>query len=181
MNLYLLQQYRFIQDLYKNESYLDILMNIDDFFDILNIYIFPNWFDAEVVDMKCYKHYTNIILKQPKDKMPHPKGGVTLSKYDCLVKYKETNEYLPKEVKGVIDLEINPKNGKKAAKMEKKPIWLVDIMIPNRLIINDDVYDLESIQDKMEKDDENSQELESVVDNNEAMAVDNQQMMPQQM
>ena len=62
MNLYLLQQYQFIQRLYKNESYLDVLMNIDDFFDILHIYAFPNWLDAEVVDVKFMKYFTNIVI-----------------------------------------------------------------------------------------------------------------------
>ena len=63
MNLYLLQQYQFIQRLYKNNSYLDVMMNIDDFFDILNVYAFPKWLDAQVVDVTFMKYYTNVILK----------------------------------------------------------------------------------------------------------------------
>ena len=174
MNLYILEQYQFIQNLYKNEDYLDILMNIDDFFDILSVYVFPNWFEAEVVEMKCLKHFTNIVLKQPVEKMPHPKAGVELSKYNCIVKYKKTFEHLPKEVKSEDDLTINKKTGKKCAKIEKRQIWLVDILIPNKLIINDNIYDLQTIQQKLENDDEQSDDLESVVNNNEDMAIDNQ-------
>lgn len=175
MNLYLLRQYQFIQDLYQNESYLNILMNIDDFFDILNIYAFPNWIDSEIIGVKCMKHFTNIILKQSRDKMPHPKAGVVLTKYDCIVKYKKTNEWLPKQYKGFDDIVIDEKTGKKRAKMEKKPIWVVDILIPNRLLINDDVYDINAIQKKLDAENDDNEELGSMVSNEETVESNNQQ------
>ena len=99
MNLYLLQQYQFIQRLYKNNSYLDVMMNIDDFFDILNVYAFPKWLDAQVVDVTFMKYYTNVILKADRDDKnkekymcPDPKAGVLLTKYDCKVEYIKSNE-----------------------------------------------------------------------------------------
>lgn len=169
MNLYLLQQYKFIQNLYKNENYLDVLMNIDDFFDILNVYVFPNWFDAEVVEMKCMKHFTNIIIKQPYKKMPHPKGGVLLSKYGCIVKYKQTSEWKPVEYHTENDITTNEVTGKKQPKMKKEKIWLVDILIPNKHIINDNVYDLESIQKKIDDNNDEDENMESVVSNGDEL------------
>ena len=173
MNLYLLQQYQFIQRLYKNENYLDVLMNIDDFFDILHIYTFPNWLDAEVVDVKFMKYFTNIILKTPRsdnkkeDKCPDPKAGVVLTKYDCKVDYIKSYELLPKDVESENDVVIDDKTGKQRPKLERKNIWLVDILIPNKHIINDTVYDLEAIQNKLEDEDEEDENLESVVSNND--------------
>lgn len=167
MNLFLLQQYQFINDIYKNENYLDVLMNIDDFFDILNLYVFPNWFDAEVVEVKFLKHFTNIVLKTPRDKKPDEKGSVLLSKYDCLVKYKETYEYLPKEYKSEKDVKYNTRTGKIEPIMEKKDIWLVDILIPNKHILNDNVYDLDAIQKKIDDDKEVDGTAESLVSTNE--------------
>ena len=169
MNLYLLSQYKLIQHLYKDTNYLDILMNVDDFFDILNVYAYPNWFESEVVEFKIFKHYINIILKTPIDKMPHPNAGILLDKYGCTVKYKKTSEYLPVEIKSEKDLVIDKLTHKPRPKMEKVPCWLVDIMIPSKHIINDNVYDLESIQQKLEKDDDKSDDIESVVNNNDAM------------
>lgn len=165
MNLFLLQQYQFINDIYKNENYLDVLMNIDDFFDILNVYVFPNWFDAEVIEVKFLRHFTNIILKTPRDKKPDIKGSVLLSKYDCLVKYKESYEYLPKEYKTEKDIKYNTRTGKYEPIMEKKDIWLIDILIPNKHIINDNVYDLDAIQKKLDDKDDNDENIESVVSN----------------
>lgn len=173
MNLYLLQQYQFIQRLYKNENYLDVLMNIDDFFDILHIYAFPNWLDSEVVDVKFMKYFTNIILKSPRsdnkkeDKCPDPKAGVILTKYDCKVDYIKSYELLPKDVESEKDVVIDDKTGKQRPKLERKNVWLVDILIPNKHIINDTIYDLEAIQNKLEDENEEDENLESVVSNND--------------
>lgn len=167
MNLFLLQQYKFIQDLYKNEDYTDILINIDDFFDILNVYTFPNWLDAEVVELKFFKYYTNIILKAPLNKMPHPKGAQLLIKYDCQIKYKKTKEVLPVEVKEKDDVYFDQKSGDFRPKVEEKEVWLVDILIPNKHIINDQVYDLESAQEKVEDEQEDNENMENVVTNEE--------------
>ena len=175
MNLYLLQQYQFIQRLYKNNNYLDVLMNIDDFFDILHIYAFPNWLEAEVVDVKFMKYFTNIILKanrsedKSKDKCPDPKAGVVLTKYDCKVEYIKSDEVLPREVQSKDDITFDKRRQKYKPKIDKNDVWLVDILIPNKHIINDNVYDLEAIQDKLDEDKETNNELESVVSNNDDM------------
>lgn len=175
MNLYLLQQYQFIQRLYKNESYLDVLMNIDDFFDILHIYAFPNWLDAEVVDVKFMKYFTNIVIKSPRsddkkeDKCPDPKAGVILTKYDCKVEYTKSYEMLPVDVKSEKDVIVDNKTGRQRPKLKKEKIWLVDILIPNKHIINNNVYDLEAIQNKLEDDQDTDDNLESVVSNNDEM------------
>lgn len=175
MNLYLLQQYQFIQQLYKNNNYLDILLNIDDFFDILHIYAFSNWLDAEVVDVKFMKYFTNIILKSPrddnkkKDKCPDPKAGIILTKYDCKVEYEKTTEIVPKEVSSSKDMVYDKKTGRERPKMETKKIWLIDIMIPNKHIINDNVYDLDAIQQKIEDKDDESDSMENIVSNNDEL------------
>lgn len=165
MNLYILSQYQFIQNLYRNENYLDILINISDFFDILNIYAFPNWLDAEVVDLKVKKYFTNIVLKSPINKVPNPKGAIILGKYDCIVKYKQTTEYIPVAPKSDKDYIYDEKTGEMKPKIKKRKIFIVDIMIPNKHIINDKIYDLEAVQQKLDREAQNSEEVESVVNN----------------
>lgn len=178
MNLYLLQQYQFIQSLYKNNTYLDVLMNIDDFFDILHVYAFPNWIDAQVVDVKFMKYFTNVILKadrnekdKEKDKCPDPRAGVLLTKYDCKVEYIKTTEVLPVEVKSEKDVIFDKNTKKYRPKTQTNDVWIIDILIPNKHIINDKLFDLESIQAKIKSDDDESDSMESVVSNNDDLSM----------
>lgn len=157
MNLFILTQYKLIQELYKNDDFFEILINIDDFFDLINLYVFPNWLQSEIVDVDFLKYFTCITLKSPYEKMPHPKGANLLVKYDCQVKYRETYEYLPKDVQDIEDTIVDKRTGERVPKIEKKKVWLVDIMIPNKLIVNDNVFDLEGVQNKI-KDDKEAEE-----------------------
>lgn len=161
MNLYLLQQYQFIQKLYNNNNYLDVLLNIDDFFDILHLYAYKNWLEAEVVDVKFMKYFTSITLKalrddkdKSKDMCPDPKGGILLTKYDCKVEYTKTTEKMPREIKDKNDVVLDKKTGKYRPKIDTNKIWLIDILIPNKHIINNTVYDLQAVQDKLDDEKE---------------------------
>jgi hypothetical protein len=165
MNLFILSQYKLIQELYKDNSFLDTVINIDDFFDILNLYVYPNWLDCEIVEIKFLKYFTSVKLKSPYNKMPHPKGAVLLTKFDCQVKYKETYEYVVKEVHGVKDTYIDQKSGERKPKVEKKKVWIIDMLIPNKHIINDEIYNLEDAQDKINIDQEMEENMENVVSN----------------
>ena len=165
MNLFILSQYKLIQELSKDNSFLDTVINIDDFFDILNLYVYPNWLDCEIVEIKFLKYFTSVKLKSPYNKMPHPKGAVLLTKFDCQVKYKETYEYVVKEVHGVKDTYIDQKSGERKPKVEKKKVWIIDMLIPNKHIINDEIYNLEDAQDKINIDQEMEENMENVVSN----------------
>jgi hypothetical protein len=74
--------------------------------------------------------------------MPDPRGGERLLDYDCEVYYsKDTLEY-PVKVENPDDYEP----GTKMPKMAKKPIWLVTIVMPKKLMqeIQQGSLDLES-------------------------------------
>lgn len=167
MNLFILTQYKLIQELYKDNTFLDTLINIDDYFDVLNLYVYPNWLDCEIVDVKFLKYFTSIQLKSPYSKMPHPKGAVLLTKFDCQVKYKETYEYVVKEVNSIDDTYIDKKSGDRKPKVEKKKCWIIDILIPNKHIINDEIYDLDDAQIKIEEDQDDNEDLENAITNDE--------------
>lgn len=167
MNLFILSQYKLIQELYKSETFLDTVINIDDFFDVLNLYVYPNWLDCEIVEVKFLKYFTSIKLKSPYNKMPHPKGAILLTKFDCQVKYKETTEYVVKKVESIKDTYVDTKAGKRRPKVEKKKVWLIDMLIPNKHIINDEVYDLNDAQEKIDNEQETNDDMENIITNDE--------------
>ena len=78
-------------------------------------------------------------------------GGKRLLDYGCIVTYAEDEIEQPRRIKEPSD--IRP--GSKKGKMDKQPIWIVDIKMPKQLIFDvfqgtvsnkqDDNVDLESI------------------------------------
>lgn len=78
----------------------------------------------------------------PYKMMPDPRGGERLLDYDCEIYYsKDTLEY-PIKVETPDDFEP----GTKMPKLGKKPVWLVTIVMPKKLMqeIQQGSLDLES-------------------------------------
>lgn len=82
-----------VKRLNDNEHLLDILIEIENFMDSLDLYVFKNWIDGIIVDGPNVKrHWASIILKFDYDKMPDPQGGMRLIKHGCNVYFKESQE-----------------------------------------------------------------------------------------
>ena len=64
----------------------------------------------------------------------------------------ETTEAVMREVIIISDEYYDAVNQKYRPKVDKKKCWCVTVMIPNRLIMNDNVFDLELAQKKMKED-----------------------------
>ena len=93
--------------------------------------------------------------------MPDPRGGERLLDYDCEVYYaKDMLEY-PIKVKDPDDFEA----GTKMPKMAKKPVWLVTIVMPKKLMqeiqqgsleLEGATLDLEDIESAYEEGEESA-------------------------
>jgi hypothetical protein len=70
----------------------------------------------------------------PEDKMPDPMGGKRLLDYDCKVGYKRSNLIVPRKIENPDDIRPGTKKGK----LDRKPIWIVQIQMPKKLIA--DIY-----------------------------------------
>lgn len=131
---------QFIKKLNDSESLTDILIQMEDFLDSLDIYVFKNWFEGEIVEgPEVRRYWVSMTLKYDYDKMPDPAGAERLLKSGTKVIFRKSSEKKPVEVKGPDDLEPNKK-----PKMEDIKIWLVEIQIPRRFIEELDDADLEN-------------------------------------
>ena len=74
--------------------------------------------------------------------MPDPRGGERLLDYGCEIKYIKDHLEYPVKVKNPNDF----KPGTKFPKMARTPIWLVEIVMPKKLMqeINQGSVELES-------------------------------------
>ena len=68
------------------------------------------------------------------DKMPDPSGGKRLLDYDCRVTYKKDRIIKPRKIRTPDDVRPGTKKGK----LDTHPIWVVEIMMPKKLIA--DIY-----------------------------------------
>jgi hypothetical protein len=78
----------------------------------------------------------------PYKKMPDPRGGERLLDYGCEIKYKKDILEYPIKVKDQNDFQP----GTRVPKLAKTPIWLVEIVMPKKLMqeINQGSLELES-------------------------------------
>lgn len=124
-----------IKEVYGANNSLGIVKDFERVLDELDIYVYENWEDGELVLGPVVNRYTvECAFMWPIDKMPNPDGGKRLLDYDCKVSYKKDKLLVPRKI-------LNPDDyrpGSKKGKIDEKPVWLVNIVIPKKLM--QDIY-----------------------------------------
>ena len=119
------------KEIFMTDSSLATLLDFERVLDELDTYVFAHWKEGELVEGPIYeKYFVTCTFMWPYKLMPDPRGGERLLDYDCEVYYsKDTLEY-PIKVENPDDFEA----GTKMPKMAKKPVWLVTIVMPKKLM-----------------------------------------------
>jgi hypothetical protein len=131
------------KEIYMSDSSLTTLLDFERVLDELDTYVFKNWKQGELVQGPVYeKYFVTCTFMWPKKLMPDPRGGERLLSYDCEVYYSKDMLEYPIKLKSPDDYEP----GTKMPKMGKKPVWLVTIVMPKKLMqeIQQGSVDLES-------------------------------------
>lgn len=148
-----------------SDSLTDVLIQMEDFMDSLDLYVFKNWFEGEIVQGPDIRRYwVSMILKYPYEEMPDPAGAERLIKHGVKVVYRRSSQEEPVDVETPDDLLSNNK-----PRMELKKIWLIEIQIPRRFIEELDDSDLElhaddelvDVEDVSDARDENIDDTEA--------------------
>lgn len=112
-------------------SNLTTLMDFERVLDELDLYAFRNWKQGELVAGPEYERYfVHCTFMWPYKMMPDPTGGERLLDYGCEVKYKKDFLMYPVTVKSAAD--FTP--GTRMNRLSKKPVWLVEIVMPKKLM-----------------------------------------------
>jgi hypothetical protein len=131
------------KDIFMTDSAVSTLMDFERVLDELDLYAFANWKQGELVEGPIYeKYFVKCTFMWPYKKMPDPKGAARLSDYDCEVNFKQDFFEHPKHVKKPSDF----KPGTKVPRLVKTPVWLVEIIMPKKLMkdIEQGALELES-------------------------------------
>lgn len=125
-----------IQQLYSNNSSLSTLKDFERVLDEMDMYVYKNWRDGELAEGPIVdRHWITASFMWPRANMPDPMAAKRLLDYGCKIKYEKTHLLEPRKIKGPDDFRPGTKKGK----LDRKPVWLVEIMMPKKLV--EDTFD----------------------------------------
>jgi hypothetical protein len=142
-----------------NEDLIDILVDIENYLDSNNLYVYKNWKLGEVVAGPFTKPYwIKITLKYPYRQMPDPEGGLRLLQHGTKIHFRKAEELVPVKVKSESDYQP----GTKKPRLKKVPIWLIDMMIPRKFVRNLDKEILDQYEEEVDVDTVDDAEAEGI-------------------
>ena len=123
------------ESIYTTNSSLSTLKDFERVLSEMDMYVYDNWKDGELVSgPHIDRHWVTASFMWPKDKMPDPMAGKRLLDYGCKVKYEKTFLVEPRRIESPEDVRPGTKKGK----LDRKPIWVVEITMPKKLC--SDIY-----------------------------------------
>ena len=126
---------RNIERVYDSDTDFQVLKDFERVLDEVDLYVYDNWFDGELASgPHIDRHWVTCRFMWPREKMPDPTGGERLLDYDCKVKYARSSIIKPRKIREPGDMRPGTKKGK----LDRQPIWIVEIQMPKSLIA--DIY-----------------------------------------
>ena len=120
-----------IESIYESNSAFNVLKDFERVLDELDIYVYKNWEDGELAEgPKIDRHWVTTKFFWPKEKMPDPMGGKRLLDYDCKIGYQKGSILRPRKILDPDDLRPGTKKGK----LDRHPIWVVEVSMPKKLL-----------------------------------------------
>lgn len=120
-----------IESIYSTNSTLSVLKDFERVLDEMDLYVYKNWVDGELIHgPEVDRHWITAAFMWPRKQMPDPSGAKRLLDYGCKVVYKKTYLIAPRKIKEPDDIRPGTKKGK----LDHKPIWVVEITMPKKLV-----------------------------------------------
>ena len=141
------------KEIFMTDSAVNTLLDFERVCDELDLYAFAHWKQGELVEGPVYeKYFVKCTFMWPYKKMPDPRGAIRLHEYDCDVSFAEDHFEHPVKVESPNDFQP----GTKVPKLMKSPVWLVEIVMPKKLMqdIEQGALELESGTVDMEEIDQ---------------------------
>jgi hypothetical protein len=120
-----------IERVYDSNTSFQVLKDFERVLDELDLYVYKNWEDGELASgPKIGRHWVTCRFMWPYDKMPDPMGGKRLLDYDCKVGFLKDFIVKPRKIRTPDDVRPGTQKGK----LDREPIWIVEIRMPKKLI-----------------------------------------------
>ena len=120
-----------VEQIYGSNNSLNLLKDFERVIDELDLYVFDNWIDGELVSgPNETRYHVECTFMWPKDKMPDPKGGLRLVDYGCTVKFAESVLAKVRKIRKPEDIRPGTRKGK----IDHEDIYMVQIKMPKKLM-----------------------------------------------
>jgi hypothetical protein len=120
-----------LEQIYGSKNSLNILKDFERVIDELDLYVYENWIDGELMEGPIEnRYYVTCIFMWPLKKMPDPRGGLRLLDYGCKVEWAESSLGEVRKIRTPDDIRPGTRKGK----IDMKPIWMVKITMPKKLM-----------------------------------------------
>jgi len=120
-----------IEHIYNSNTSLNLLKDFERVIDELDVYVYENWIDGELVSGPHESRYfIECTFMWPYKKMPEPLGGKHLLEYGCQVEFAESQLAKVRKIREPDDIRPGTKKGK----IDFEPVWMVKITMPKKLM-----------------------------------------------
>lgn len=139
-----------LQTIHEDDQAFTILKDFERVIDSLGVYVFDNWGEGELAaGPRIERHWVTCSFMWPRKDMPDPAGGKILLDYGCKINFEKTNIIKARQIRKPGDIRPGTKKGK----LDKVPVWVVEIKMPKSLILDiysgdRDLYDKEDDEPK---------------------------------
>ena len=124
-----------VETVYDSDTAFQILKDFERVLDELDLYVYKNWEDGELLSgPKIERHWITCKFMWDRNKMPDPMGAKRLVEYDCKIGYKKDQIIKPRKIRDPDDIRPGTRKGK----LDRHPVWVVEIQMPKKLIA--DIY-----------------------------------------
>ena len=101
-----------VNNIYDSNSAFEVLKDFERVIDELDIYVYDNWKDGELVSgPKITRHWVSCSFMWPLKNMPDPMGGKRLLDYDCKVRMGKDFIIKPRKIRKPDDIRPGTKKG----------------------------------------------------------------------
>lgn len=120
-----------IEQIYGSNNSLNLLKDFERVLDELDLYVYDNWIDGELVSGPSEtRYFVECTFMWPRDRMPEPTGGMRLLEYGCKVQFAESRLAKVRKIETPDDIRPGTKKGK----IDYEDIWMVKIAMPKKLM-----------------------------------------------
>lgn len=124
-----------VEKVYDSNTSFQILKDFERVLEELDLYVYKNWEDGELLaGPDIDRHWITCKFMWARSQMPDPMGAKRLTEYDCKIGYKKDYITKPRKIRKQDDIRPGTKKGK----LDRHPIWVVEIQMPKKLIA--DIY-----------------------------------------